>query len=230
MSQATYVSYRRVSTDRQGRSGLGLEAQQMSVLGYVTSAQGLLIGEFTEIETGKRRDRPQLNAALELCRRRRATLVIAKLDRLARNVAFVSSLLESKVKFVAVDMPEADVTFLQMAAVFGEWEARRISERTKAALAASKARGNRLGWSMPSRISEQQSASRQGAKANRITAQRFASNVLPIVQSIQSIGIRSLKGIAEELNARRIPTARKGQWHARTVHNLIARAQSLLEQ
>ena len=107
-----------------------------------------MVGEFTEVESGRKSTRPQLKAALDLCRKQKATLVIAKLDRLARNVAFVSSLLESHAKFVAVDMPEADVTFLQMAAVFGEWEARRISERTTAALAAVRARGKPLGWAI----------------------------------------------------------------------------------
>lgn len=220
MSQVAYVSYYRVSTEKQGKSGLGLEAQQMAVREYLKGSQGTLLAEFTEIETGRRKDRPQLVAALELCRRSRASLVIAKLDRLARNVAFVSALLESKVHFVAVDMPEADITFLQMAAVFAEWEARKISERTKAALAAAKARGKKLGWAIPSRIGEQQTASRRGADANRSNATQFASNVLPLVDSIRQAGVVTLQGVAEALNARGVRTARGGQWHASTVRRL----------
>lgn len=228
MSQITYVSYRRVSTDRQGRSGLGLEAQQKAVLDFLKVSKGILLAEFTEIETGRRTDRPQLQAALELCRRSRASLVIAKLDRLARNVAFVSSLLESKVTFIAVDMPDADRTFLQMAAVFAEWEARKISERTKAALAAAKARGRVLGWANPSRISEQQFASRRGAEANRDKAQQFASNAMPIIQSIRNSGVASCAEIATVLNARGIQSARGGRWHSATVRKVMIRCKTSL--
>ena len=179
-------------------------------------------GEYTEVESGRRKDRPELQAALEQCRRQRATLVIAKLDRLARNVAFVSALLESKVKFIAVDMPEADVTFLQMVAVFAEWEARKISERTKAALTAAKARGKKLGWSMPERRSQQKAAAQRGAEANRTRAAQFASNVLPVVASIKEAGTTSLHGIAQALNNRGITTARGGRWYAATVRNIEA--------
>jgi DNA invertase Pin-like site-specific DNA recombinase len=224
MSEVCYVSYVRVSTEKQGKSGLGLEAQRMAVSEYLKNAQGKLIGEYTEIETGRRRDRPQLQAALELCRRSRATLVIAKLDRLARNVAFVSSLLESRVRFVAADMPEADVTFLQMAAVFGEWEARKIAERTKAALAAAKARGTLLGWAAPSRRASQRAASRMGVEALQSQAALFAANTRPIVESIQKSGVLSLCGLAEVLNARGIPTQRGGRWYPTTVRNLLAQA------
>jgi DNA invertase Pin-like site-specific DNA recombinase len=216
------VSYFRVSTDRQGRSGLGLDAQRKAVADYLNAGTWTLAGEFTEIESGRRRDRPYLKAALDMCRRQKATLIIAKLDRLARSVAFVSALLESKVKFLAVDMPEADVTFLQMAAVFGEWEARKISERTKVALAAAKARRTALGWSIASRRHEQRAAAERGAASNRTRAEQFAKNVLPIVASIQSTGIVTLAGIADALNARGVATARGGKWHATTVRNLVA--------
>jgi DNA invertase Pin-like site-specific DNA recombinase len=149
--------------------------------------------------------------------------VIAKLDRLARNVAFVSALLESNVRFVAVDMPEADVTFLQMAAVFGEWEARKISERTKSALAAAKARGRALGWSKPSRRSEQRAAASRGAASNKSRAIQFATNVVPIIESVQKAGVNSLAGIAEALNARGVATSRGGTWHPTTVKNVMAK-------
>jgi DNA invertase Pin-like site-specific DNA recombinase len=223
MQQNSYVTYYRVSTDRQGRSGLGLDAQRKAILEHLHCVSGDLLREYTEVESGRRKDRPQLLAALELCRRSKSVLLIAKLDRLARNVAFVSALLESRVKFIAVDMPEADVTFLQMAAVFGEWEARKISERTKAALAASKMRGNALGWSIPSRKPEQRMASMRGASANKELAARFATNIAPIIRSIQEAGITSLNGISAALNARGIATARGGAWHAGGVKNILIR-------
>lgn len=138
-----YIAYYRVSTQRQGQSGLGLDAQRDAVRRFAGSIS--LDGEFTEIESGRKSDRPELIKAIATAKAKKATLVIAKLDRLARNVHFISGLLESGVSFVAADMPEADRTFLQMAAVFAEWEARKISERTIAALQAAKARGQVLG-------------------------------------------------------------------------------------
>jgi DNA invertase Pin-like site-specific DNA recombinase len=226
MGGMDYAAYYRVSTERQGRSGLGLEAQRMAVQQFLIGSQGNLVAEYTEIETGRRRDRPQLQLALDLCAKRRTCLVIAKLDRLARNVAFVSALLESRVRFVAADMPEADLSFLQMSAVFGEWEARRIGERTKAALAAAKARGALLGWGNPARHSEQLVASSKGTQAIRERAARFAANVLPLVESIQRSGITTLCGVSEALNARGVRTARGGQWHPTTVRNLLLTSQS----
>lgn len=218
-----FIAYYRVSTERQGRSGLGLEAQKAAVLAYLKIEGAVLIAEFTEVESGRRKDRPALIQALDAAKRQKATLVIAKLDRLARNVAFVANLLEAKVDFIAADMPEADRTFLQIVAVFAEWEARKISERTKAALAAAKARGKRLGWSMPSRISEQQSAARQGARANKARADQFAGNVCPVILSIRSSGAKTLIQVAAALNARGIRTARGGRWHPMTVRNYLAR-------
>jgi len=221
MTEVSYVAYYRCSTERQGKSGLGLEAQQTAVAEYLKGSGGRLLAEYTEIESGRRRDRPQLATALELCRRSRFTLVIAKLDRLARNVAFVSSLLESRVRFVAVDMPEADVTFLQMAAVFGEWEARRCSERTKAALQAAKARGKLLGWAAPASEGYQREASRRGVAVLRDQAALFAANTRPIIESIQRAGIVTLSGVAEALNSRGVRTQRGGSWHASTVRNIM---------
>lgn len=145
MSAGGFVSYYRVSTQKQGRSGLGLEAQKKAVADYLCEGGGSLLQEFVEIESGRRKDRPQLRAALEMCRRKKATLVIAKLDRLARNVAFVATLLEGRIKFICCDMPDADSTMLQIYSAIAEREAAKISERTKAALAAAKARGKQLG-------------------------------------------------------------------------------------
>ena len=140
-----FVAYLRVSTDKQGRSGLGLEAQRAAVAAHVDGTRGQIVSEFVEVESGRRKDRPQLAAALDACRALRAILVIAKLDRLARNVAFVSNLMESGVEFVAADMPTVNRLTIHILAAVAEEEARMISARTKAALAAAKARGVRLG-------------------------------------------------------------------------------------
>ena len=149
MQEAKFVAYLRVSTARQGQSGLGLEAQRAAVAGYLRAGARTHCGEFIEVESGKGSNaldrRPQLRLALDACRRYKATLVIAKLDRLARNVHFISGLLESGVEFVAVDMPEANKVMLHMHAVMAEWGRDQIASRTKSALAAAKARGVRLG-------------------------------------------------------------------------------------
>ena len=146
--KAAFVAYYRVSTVRQGQSGLGLDAQRASVAAFV-AGRGELVGEFVEVESGRKDDRPQLAAALDLCRRRRAVLVIAKLDRLARSVAFISNLMEGGAEFVACDMPEANRLTLHILAAVAEHEREMISTRTKAALAAAKARGVRLGNPRP---------------------------------------------------------------------------------
>lgn len=223
MGEVLYVSYVRVSTERQGKSGLGLEAQQFAVREFLKGSRGSLLAEFIEIETGRRRDRPQLLAALDLCARRRATLVVGKLDRLARNVAFISSLLESRVRFKALDMPEADPTFLQMAAVFAEWEAKRISERTSAALLAAKARGQKLGWSNPSRAGQQKAASASGNASLKAKASLFALNTRPIIESIQKSGVCTLDGVADALNTRGIRTPRGTKWYPATVSSVLRR-------
>jgi DNA invertase Pin-like site-specific DNA recombinase len=223
MTSGRFVSYHRVSTEKQGRSGLGLEAQRKAVADYLNGGEWELLNEFVEIESGRRKERPQLKAALDMCKREKATLVIAKLDRLARNVAFVATLLEGRVKFVCCDMPEADSTMLHIYSAMAEREAIKTSERTKAALAAAKARGTRLGWSIPSRVEEQRAASAHGAIANRKLAQQFAMNVLPVIESIRAAGITSLAGLAQALNARGVATARGGRWHAATVRRLTSR-------
>lgn len=212
-----YVAYYRVSTDRQGQSGLGLDAQRAAVAKHIGQAE--LVAEFTEVESGRKNDREQLAAALATAKRAKAMLVIAKLDRLARNVHFVSGLLESGVPFVCADMPEADRTFLQMMAVFAEWEARKISERTKAALQAAKARGVKLGSPAQAKASE------AGNETIKAKAQAFASRILPLIHSIQQSGASNLREIAAELTTRGVQTARGGfQWHPSQVANILARA------
>lgn len=223
-----FITYLRVSTQRQGQSGLGLEAQRAAVLDYV-SGKGQIAAEFVEVESGKRSDRPQLAAALAAAKRQGAVLLIAKLDRLARNVAFIANLLESGVEIAAADMPEANRFLLHVMAAVAEHEAQAISERTRAALAAAKARGVKLGWSMPDRKEEQRQASRKGAAKNAQNACMHASNVLPIIRQLAAGGA-SLRQIADGLNARGVKTARGGLWYAGTVRNIMARENEIEAQ
>lgn len=218
-----YVTYLRVSTDRQGQSGLGLEAQRKAVADHV-AGKGEIAAEYVEIESGKKNDRPQLARALVEAKRIGAVLLIAKLDRLARNVAFIANLLEAGVEIAAADMelPEANRFLLHVMAAVAEHEAQAISDRTRAALAAAKARGVALGWSMPKRAGEQRHAARKGAESNARKADQHAANVLPVIRQIAARSA-SLRKIADELNARGIKTVRGGLWHAATVRNVMVR-------
>lgn len=216
-----YVTYLRVSTDRQGKSGLGLDAQRKAVADHV-AGKGEIAAEYVEIESGKKNDRPQLARALAEAKRIGAVLLIAKLDRLARNVAFIANLLEAGVEIAAADMPEANRFLLHVMAAVAEHEAQAISDRTRAALAAAKARGVALGWSMPGRTGEQRHAARKGAERNARKADQHAANVLPVIRQIAARGA-SLRQIADELNTRGIKTARGGLWYAATVRNVMAR-------
>ena len=216
-----YVTYLRVSTDRQGKSGLGLEAQRKAVLDHV-AGKGEIAAEYVEIESGKKNDRPQLARALAEAKRIGAVLLIAKLDRLARNVAFIANLLEAGVEIAAADMPEANRFLLHVMAAVAEHEAQAISDRTRAALAAATARGVALGWSMPGRAGEQRQAARKGAERNALKADQHAGNVLPVIRQIAARGA-SLRQIACELNTRGIKTARGGPWYAATVRNVMVR-------
>ncbi len=212
-----FITYLRVSTDRQGKSGLGLDAQRSAVLDFINGGAANLIAEFTETESGKRNDRPELAEALAVCKKDKAKLVIAKLDRLARNVAFISNLMESGVDFVAVDMPDANRLTVHILAAVAEHEREMISQRTRDALQAAKARGVKLGSPDPGK------GSAIGVAANKEKADRFAANVVPIIREIEASGVTSNLGIAKALNARGIPTARGGQWYDSTVKNALAR-------
>ena len=217
-----FVTYLRVSTERQGQSGLGLEAQRAAVAAHVFG-RGEVVAEYVEVESGKVAVRPELEKALAEAKREGAILLIAKLDRLSRNVAFIANLLESGVEVAAADMPEANRFVLHIMAAVAEQEGRAISERTKAALAAAKARGVKLGWSIPSRAGQQQEAAQKGAEQIKAAADQFAANIMPVISQIKATGTTSLRGIAGQLNQRGLKTARGGAWYAGTVRNVLAR-------
>jgi len=214
-----FVAYYRVSTDRQGKSGLGLEAQQKAVMDYLNGGAWELVAEFTEIESGKHSDRPELAKALEVCRRHKAKLVIAKLDRLSRNLAFVATLMEAGVEFIAVDNPHANKLTVHILAAVAQHEREMISERTRAALQAAKARGKRLG---NPRLAEAQVL---GNAVHMQKACQFAANVLPVIREIQEHGAISHNAIAAKLNGRNVRTARGAKWTHVQVKNALARAE-----
>jgi DNA invertase Pin-like site-specific DNA recombinase len=221
---AKFVAYLRVSTQKQGRSGLGLEAQRDAVQKHVASASGKVLHEYIEIESGKRADRPKLIEALKHAKMTGATLVVAKLDRLSRNVAFLATLMDSGAKFVCADNPHVTKLTVHVLAAVAEQERDAISARTKAALAAAKRKGVKLG------ATDHQQIARHAAKGNRasrvalkIKADAFAADVLPIIRDIQASGTTTLAGIAWELNERGIQTARSGQWYAGSVRAVLAR-------
>lgn len=206
------VSYLRVSTGRQGKSGLGLQAQREAVEAFAKASGFVIVSEFVEIETGKGSDaldrRPQLSAALADARWARCPIAVSKLDRLSRDVAFIAGLMTQKVPFLVTDLGEGvDPFILHLFAALAEKERALISARTKAALQAKKASGAKLGnrTNLPE-------ASHQGVIANRTKADAFARNVLPIIASIRAEGASTLREVAAKLNERRIPTARNGKW------------------
>src|SRR6516165_3604001 len=201
-----FIAYYRVSTDRQGKSGLGLNAQRKAVEDYLNGGRWTLVNEFTEIESGKRNDRPKLEEALAACKKQKAKLVIAKLDRLSRNLAFIATLMESGVEFVAVDNPHATKLTIHILAAVYQHEREMISERTKAALAAAKKRGKRLGNPNLSK------AAKRGVAVLKANARQFATNIRPVIQEIIRSGTTSHNAIAAELNKRNVKTARGGTW------------------
>ena len=220
-----FVSYLRVSTQRQGKSGLGLEAQREAVTGYLNGGSWTLVAEIVEIESGKRSDRPELATALSLCRLHRATLLVAKLDRLARNVAFISALMEAGVKFVAVDLPQANELTVHIMAAMAEYEAKAISTRTKAALAAAKARGTQLGGLRWDITNVSAKGRVEALKTRQTDAAKYRADVLPVITSLQAKGTTTLREIASMLNAGEVPTPTgKGEWSATQVMRLLKAA------
>ena len=217
------ISYLRVSTDRQGRSGLGLEAQREACAVFLSTGSLSLLGEFVEVESGRKADRPKLAEAMAQCRRTGATLLIAKLDRLARDAHFLLGLQKAGVDFVAADMPNANRLTIGIMALVAEEEARMISARTKAALAAAKARGVKLGGYREGAPKVDGAAS---VKARREAQSRFAAEIGPTALTLRNEG-HSLRHIGAELTARRIRTPRGGQWSASAVRTLLTVAEKL---
>lgn len=217
----SYVGYYRVSTQAQGRSGLGLEAQKQSVECFVRTTGGELIAEFEEIESGARCGRPSLERALSLAKARRAVLVIAKLDRLARNVGFISRLMEANIEFVAADSPHANKLTIHIMAAMAEYERDQISQRTKLALEAAKRRGRKLGNPHLSEVAERGTAKRVAL------ADTFARGMKPWFDLAQSNGADSYGAIAVYLNQRSLPTQRGRKWTAAGARNVALRLLSL---
>jgi len=215
-----FVTYYRVSTQRQGASGLGLEAQRQTVERYLAGRDKTVIASFTEIETGKGSNalekRPQLRLALEQCKKTGAALLIAKLDRLARNVHFVSGLIETGVDFVAADMPNANKVMIQMHAVMSEWERDQISERTKAALAAAKARGVVLGATGPANLKTCNDQRQQ-------KAQEFRERLRPVLDGMVAQGL-TRRAMVTSLNNLGIKAPMGGMWSLGQVQRHLARS------
>jgi DNA invertase Pin-like site-specific DNA recombinase len=236
MATGKFVSYLRVSTDKQGHSGLGIEAQRAAVEQYLNGGRWKLLREFKEVESGKRSDRPQLVKALELCKATGATLVIAKLDRLSRDAHFLLGLQKAGVPFVAADMPDANNLTVGIMALMAQHEREMISARTKNALAALKARIERDGAAKTrsGRVLKRL-GNPNGARALRglgndaaiqsvkAKADSFAEGLAGIVSELRSAGITSVRAIADELNRREIQTPRGGAWHVASVHRLLTR-------
>jgi DNA invertase Pin-like site-specific DNA recombinase len=217
MSNSLFVAYYRVSTARQGQSGLGLEAQEHAVKTYLRSIGGTIVASFTEVETGKGfkalEKRPQLRTALDACRKHAATLLIAKLDRLARNCAFVAGLLEAGCPFVAADMPHANKTMIQIYAAMSEWERDQISARVKAALAAAKARGVILGATGPVNIWV-------NLQQRKAVARRFVANLRPHVEDFHRRALTQKQMIVEFARLGVSPP-RGGQWGDSQIGRLL---------
>ena len=208
MANGKFIAYHRVSTQKQGLSGLGLEAQKQSVLNYLNGGNWELIQEFVEVETGKGADaldrRPKLKAAIDACKKQKATLIIAKLDRLARNVHFISGLLETGVDFVCADMPQANKVMLQMYSVMAEWERDQISKRTKDALAAAKARGVVLGAAGAANL-------KPNIEARQQAANDFTGKLRGIIEGMKARGLTQ-RAMCDELNSLGVKTAKGGEW------------------
>ena len=219
-----FIAYERVSTARQGQSGLGLEAQRNTIDAFAASRRAEVLGRFTEVESGKNPDRPELGKAIQLARLTGATLVIAKLDRLSRNAAFLLTLRDSGVRFVACDMPEANDLTVGIMALVAQQEREAISRRTKEALAVAKARGVRLG--NPNGAAALRRAGKGGVALRAAVsrnADQHARELAPVLAELSARDVSSLRAVAAELNERGMLTRRGGRWHVSNVRNLLKR-------
>ena len=217
-----FVAYYRVSTTKQGINGLGMDAQRNAVMNYLDGGNWKLIAEFAEVESGKRNNRQELNKAIALCRKEGAILVIAKLDRLARNAAFLLNLRDSGVDFIAVDMPHADKFTVGIMALVAEKERDMISQRTRDGLAAAKRRGTKLGNPRPAQ------ALKAAHTVNLARADAYAKSLLPVIQEIRAAHVTTLRGIAQCLNARGFKTPNGKTFKPQSVKNLVMRAASVM--
>jgi DNA invertase Pin-like site-specific DNA recombinase len=222
------IAYLRVSTQRQHRSGLGIDAQRTAIERFAASESLKIAAEYVEAETGKGSDaldrRPQLAAALAAAKASKCSVVVAKLDRLSRDVAFVAGLMAQRVPFIVAELGrDADPFMLHLYAALAEKERRLISERTKAALAAKRATGAVLG--NPKNLAE---AALAGRAALIQGADRFAEELAPVIRTLRSEGVTTLRAVADALNARGIRSARGGRWYPSAVSNLISRSEQLL--
>ncbi len=223
------VAYLRVSTRRQGASGLGLAAQQTAIDALAKQRHGNVIQTFTEVESGKLNTRPELARALHLAKVTGATLVIAKLDRLSRNAAFLLTLRDSGVRFIAADMPDANDLTVGIMALVAQQEREAISKRTKEALAAAKKRGVRLGNpNGAAALRRARKGNKASVRAIKIAADEHACNLKPVLDALEVEGVSTLGGIAYALNERGMLTPRGGHWHKSSVRNLIARVRPVL--
>jgi len=241
-STGKFIAYYRVSTDKQGKSGLGLEAQRQAVANYLNGGDWKIIAEFTEVESGRRSDRPQLDAALKAARLHRAAIVVSKVDRLTRSVAFLSKLLEANVDVRFADLPQIEGPIgqfmLQQMASVAQLEAGLIGKRTREALAAAKERGTKLGGIRRKVIGKDERGKKTygeqvlnvsaktrklAAKALRERTDARASDLAPIIEELQAGGATSLRAIAAGLNDRGIPTARGGEWSSPQVMRILER-------
>lgn len=208
------VAYYRVSTGRQGESGLGLEAQQATIKQFCTFRKLRLVKEFVEVKSGKKNKRPVLTEALDYCKKNEAVLIIAKLNRLGRNVAFISSLMESQVEFISADIPDASRFLLHVMAAVAQYQGEEISLNTKLALQAAKKRGVRLG-----------TYGKVLAKRNRGASKAFARKLAPVISQLKMEGFKTIQSLTDELNKRKIKTYRFGcRWHKSTVYNVIKKS------
>jgi DNA invertase Pin-like site-specific DNA recombinase len=223
MAEGKWISYQRVSTQRQGKSGLGLEAQRNAVTEFLNGGNWTLVKEFVEVESGKKADnRPELAKAIQACRAYGAKLLIAKLDRLSRDAHFLLGLEKAGIDFVAADMPNANRLTVGIMAMVAEEERRMISRRTKDALAAAKRRGVKLGGDRG--VKPTAGARKLAAEALQTRAAAKAADVGSIIADLQAAGITSRTGIAAALSERGIPTARgNGAWTATQVSRVLAR-------
>lgn len=221
MAEGRFISYLRVSTKRQGSSGLGLEAQRETVRGFLNGGSWTLLEQVVEVESGKDTERQHLRRALSLCRLHGATLVVAKLDRLARNAAFLLSLRDAGVNFVVAGMPGANRLTVGVLAVVAQDELQQTSERTKEALQAAKARGVKLGRPENLSAEARRKGTVQAAARRREVAQARAADLLPVIEALRQAGAHSLHAIARGLNAEGISAPRGGTWSAAQVARVL---------